>query len=249
MSKKKNETSTHSEVVAKSNRDDLLVGLAEHLNKASKDGVPCASFLDEAENPASIKDWISTGNSLLDLAISNRPNGGLPVGRMVELTGLEGTGKSLLAAHICANTQKVGGKAIMIDVENASAPDFWKSLGVDMGALMYVQKDTVEDIFDTIEASIAYIRKNQKDTLVTIIVDSVAAASTRQEMESDHGKDGYNTGKAIIVSKAMRKVTNMIGRQNILIVFTNQLRQNLNAMAFGDKYCVDPFTKIGRAHV
>lgn len=220
--------------------DDLLEKLADELNKSNKDGGKVAFFLDDHDDPSTISDWISTGSSVLDLAISNRPNGGLPVGRIIELNGLEGSGKSLVSAHIVANTQKKGGKAIYIDTENAAAPDFWKSLGVDLckSKLMYTQAETVEEIFDRIEKAITYIRKDNPDLLLTIIVDSVAAASTKVELESDHGKDGYATGKAIIISKAMRKITNMIGRQKVLIVFTNQLRVNINAMAFGDKFIV-----------
>ena len=219
-------------------RDELVELLANELNKANKDGGKIAYFLDEQENPAEISDWISTGSSILDLAISNRPHGGLPVGKMVEFNGLEGTGKSLLSAHVVADTQKKGGIAVVIDTENAAAPDFWKSLGVDLSKLLYVQCETVEDIFEKMEQMIGIVRKSNKDRILTIIVDSVAAASTKVELESDHGKDGYATGKSIIISKAMRKITTMIGRQKVLTVFTNQLRQNLNAMAFGDKYVV-----------
>jgi len=209
-------------------RDELVELLANELNKANKDGGKIAYFLDEQENPAEISDWISTGSSILDLAISNRPHGGLPVGKMVEFNGLEGTGKSLVSAHVVADTQKKGGIAVVIDTENAAAPEFWKSLGVDLSKLLYVQCETVEDIFEKMEQMIG----------IAIIVDSVAAASTKVELESDHGKDGFATGKSIIISKAMRKITNMIGKQKVLTVFTNQLRQNLNAMAFGDKYVV-----------
>lgn len=219
-------------------RDELIELLADELNKANKDGGKIAYFLDEQENPAEITDWISTGSSILDLAISNRPHGGLPVGKMVELNGLEGTGKSLVSAHVVADTQKKGGVAVVIDTENAAAPQFWKSLGVDLSKLLYVQCETVEDIFAQMEKMIAIVRKSNKDRILTIIVDSVAAASTKVELESDHGKDGFATGKSIIISKAMRKITTMIGRQKVLTVFTNQLRQNLNAMAFGDKYVV-----------
>jgi recombination protein RecA len=157
---------------------------------------------------------------------------------MVEFNGLEGTGKSLLSAHVVADTQKKGGIAVVIDTENAAAPEFWKSLGVDLSKLLYVQCETVEDIFEKMEQMIGIVRKSNKDRILTIIVDSVAAASTKVELESDHGKDGYATGKSIIISKAMRKITTMIGRQKVLTVFTNQLRQNINAMAFGDKYVV-----------
>ena len=219
-------------------RDELVELLANELNKANKDGGKIAYFLDEQENPAEISDWISTGSSILDLAISNRPHGGLPVGKMVEFNGLEGTGKSLLSAHVVADTQKKGGIAVVIDTENAAAPEFWKSLGVDLKKLLYVQCETVEDIFEKMEQMIGIVRKSNKDRILTIIVDSVAAASTKVELESDHGKDGYATGKSIIISKAMRKITTMIGRQKVLTVFTNQLRQNINAMAFGDKYVV-----------
>lgn len=219
-------------------RDELAELLANELNKSNKDGGKIAFFLDEEENPADISDWISTGSSMLDLAISNRPHGGLPVGKMIEFNGLEGTGKSLVSAHICAETQRKGGIAVVLDTENAAAPEFWKSLGVDLKNLLYVQTDTVEDIFENIEKMIGIVRKSNKDRILTLIVDSVAAASTKAELESDHGKDGFATGKSIIISKAMRKITTMIGRQKVLTVFTNQLRQNLNAMAFGDKWVV-----------
>jgi len=233
MKKKSQVTQTESPP-----RDELVELLANELNKANKDGGKIAYFLDEQENPAEISDWIGTGSSMLDLAISNRPHGGLPVGKMVEFNGLEGTGKSLLSAHVVADTQKKGGVAVVIDTENSAAPEFWKSLGVNLSKLLYVQCETVEDIFEKMEQMIAIVRKSNKDRILTIIVDSVAAASTKVELESDHGKDGYATGKSIIISKAMRKVTTMIGRQKVLIVFTNQLRQNLKAMAFGDQYVV-----------
>lgn len=240
----KNKSTKNATIEAKQDRDELVSELADILNKDSKEGKK-VYFLDDQEDPSTISDWISTGSSLLDLAISNRPNGGLPVGRMVEFNGLEGTGKSLISAHIVANTQKKGGIAVVIDTENAAAPEFWKSLGVDLKNLPYSPCETVEDIFEQMEKLISVVRKSNKDRILTIIVDSVAAASTKTEQESEHGKDGYATTKSIIISKAMRKITNMIGRQKVLIVFTNQLRQNLNAMAFGDKYCVDPVsTKI-----
>jgi RecA/RadA recombinase len=85
MKKKSQVTQTESPP-----RDELVELLANELNKANKDGGKIAYFLDEQENPAEISDWIGTGSSMLDLAISNRPHGGLPVGKMVEFNGLEG---------------------------------------------------------------------------------------------------------------------------------------------------------------
>jgi len=234
---KKIKSTTNTTFESKTDRDDLVTSFSTELNKSSKDG-KVAYFLDDQDDPSAISDWISTGSSILDLAISNRPNGGLPVGRLVEFNGLEGTGKSLIAAHVICDTQKKGGVAVIIDTENSAAPEFWKSLGVDLTNLSYIPCETVEEIFEHMENIISIIRKSNKDRLVTIIVDSVAGASTKAELEADHGSQGYATQKAIILGKAMRKITNMIGRQKILILFTNQLRQNLNAAQFGDKFIV-----------
>lgn len=151
------------------------------------------------------------------------------------------SGKSLMSAHLLANTQKKGGVAVYIDTENSVSQEYLRAIGIDVDKLLYVSVDTVERIFETIETIVEKVRTSDKDRLVTIVVDSVAAASTEIEMDSDYGKDGYATQKALIMSKSMRKITGMIGKQNILLVFTNQLREKLGVM-FGDKYCVDPMS-------
>ena len=208
--------------------------LATELNKQSKDQ-KVAFFLNDDEAPTNVDGWISTGCAMLDVAISNRPYGGLPVGRITEITGLEQSGKSLVSAHLLAETQKQGGVAVLIDTETAVSREFLEAIGVDVSKLLYVTADSVEQIFDMTETIIEKVRETSKDKLVTIVVDSVAAASTTNELASDYKKDGYATDKAIIISKAMRKITNMIGRQKISLVFTNQLRQKMNAM-FGDPW-------------
>lgn len=217
-------------------KNDLADILVDSLNKKNKDQ-KIAFFLDDDSDgaPTNVNGWISTGAAMLDVAISNRPYGGIPVGRITELTGLEQSGKSLLSAHILAETQKQGGVAVLIDTETAVSREFFDAIGVDVSKLLYVSVDTVEDIFETIETIIEKVRTSEKDKLVTIVVDSVAAASTKKEMESDYDKDGYATDKAIIISKAMRKITNVIGRQKIAVIFTNQLRQKLGVM-FGDPW-------------
>lgn len=217
------------------NELDLADILAEELNKTSKEQ-QVAFFLDSDEAPTNVSGWVSTGCSMLDVAISNRPYGGLPVGRIVEVTGLEQSGKSLLSAHLLAETQKQGGVAVLIDTETAVSRDFLEAIGVDVSKMLYVSADSVEQIFDFTETIIEKVRSTSKDRLVTIVVDSVAAASTKTELAADYGKDGYATDKAIIISKAMRKITNMIGREKILLVYTNQLRQKMNAMPFSDPW-------------
>jgi len=216
-------------------RDDLASVLADSLNKKFKD-YKVAYFLDGSEDtPTDLSEWISTGSSMLDLSIANRPNGGIPVGRITEITGLEGSGKSLVAAHLLANTQKKGGLAVFIDTENAMNEDFLRCIGVNTQDMLYVQLETIEDIFEVIENIISKVRESSKDRLVSIVVDSVAAATTAVEAEADYSKDGWATSKAIILSKAMRKVTQMVGRQRVALVFTNQLRQKLGVM-FGDPW-------------
>ena len=214
---------------------DLAGILAESLNKKSKDQ-QVAYFLDTDDVPTNVEGWIGTGSDMLDIAIGNRANSGFPVGRIVEITGLEQSGKSLLSAHSLANTQAKGGVAVLIDTETAVSREFMEAIGVDTSKLLYVSADSVEQIFEYIETIIEKVRANNKDKFVTIVVDSVAAASTEKELDADYGKDGYATDKAIIISKAMRKITNMIAREKITLIFTNQLRQKLNAMAFSDPW-------------
>jgi recombination protein RecA len=222
--------------MAKTSKEvDLASILADSLNKQSKDQ-RVAFFLDAGDSPTDVSGWVSTGASMLDVAISNRPYGGLPIGRITEITGLEQSGKSLVSAHLLAETQKQGGVAVLIDTENAVSREFLEAIGVDVSKLLYVTAETVEQCFEYTETIIEKVRVASKDKLVTIVVDSVAAASTEKEMLADYGKDGYATDKAIIISKAMRKITNLIGRQKITLVFTNQLRQKMNAMPFSDPW-------------
>ncbi len=216
-------------------KDDLAGVLADSLNKKFKD-YKVAYFLDGSqETPTDIKEFISTGSTMLDLAISNRPDGGIAVGRITELNGLESSGKSLVGAHLLAETQKRGGVAVYIDTETAVSEEFLGVIGVNLNKMLYLHLETAEDIFEAIEEIVTTVRESDKDRLVTILVDSLAAATTKVELNADFDKDGWATSKAIIISKALRKITQMIGRQRVALVFTNQLRVKLGAM-FGDPY-------------
>ena len=240
MAKKKiNETEElDSSVPSKgSTRDELATLISKNLSKTFKDQSQTVWYLDGPEDsPSDVLDWVSTGSSLLDLAISNRPYGGIPVGRITEITGLEGSGKSLVAAHALAETQKKGGVAVFIDTEAAVSREFLTAIGVDLTKMMYLPIETIEDIFVAIENIINTVRNNEKSKLVTIVVDSLAGASTKVEMDADYDKDGYATTKAILLSKAMRKINNLIAKEKVCLIFTNQLRQKLNAMAFADPW-------------
>ena len=217
-------------------RDELSSILATNLNKKFKSTHKVAYFLDGGEEtPTDLSGWVSTGSPMLDLAISNRPNGGLPIGRITEITGLEGSGKSLLAAHAIADTQRQGGLGVYIDTENACNTEFLEAIGIDIQKMLYVPLESVEDIFEAIDSIIESVRGSDKKKLVTIVVDSVAGASTKVELSADYDQAGYATQKAIIISKAMRKVTNLIGRERISLIFTNQLRTRMG-VSFGDPW-------------
>ena len=149
---------------------DLADILAGELNKTAKDQ-KVAFFLDSDEAPTNVEGWISTGCAMLDVAISNRPYGGLPVGRITEITGLEQSGKSLVSAHLLAETQKQGGVAVLIDTETAVSQDFLKVIGVDINNMLYLHLETVEDIFAAVEEIVSKVRESDKNRLVTILVD------------------------------------------------------------------------------
>ena len=218
-----------------SNRDELADIIAGELNKQFKSN-QVAYFLDGVQDtPTDVTDWVGTGSTLLDLAVSNKPYGGLAAGRITEINGLEGSGKSLIGAHALASTQKKDGLAVYIDTESAVSAEFLQAIGIDTDKMLYVHLETIEDIFDTIETIVTKIRESSKDKLVTILVDSLAAASTKVEMDADFDKDGWATSKAIVLSKAMRKITQLIARQRVCLIFTNQLRQKLGVM-FGDPW-------------
>jgi len=217
--------------------EDLASLLANTLNAKFKEtNHKIAYFLDrDADSPSNIVDWISSGNDIVDLAISNRAYGGLPVGRIIEIMGESAAGKSLLTASILAQCQRKGGLSIYIDTENAVANDFFEMLGMDLSKMIYAPVETIEDAFSIVETIIEKVRQADKDRLVCIAIDSIMGATTKVEQEADYEKDGYATTKAIVLSKAMRKITNMIGRQKICLVLTNQLRDKVGVMGFGEK--------------
>ncbi len=217
-------------------RDTLAEDLLAIVNKSSKDSGNVAFFLDQEDDPSQVTDWISTGNSELDLAISNRPHGGFPVGRICEISGENAAGKSLVVAHVLAETQRKGGLAILFDTETALSKEYLTAIGVDTSKLLVISQDTVEDIFESIENMVTKIRASNKNKLVTIVIDSIAAMTTKSEQIESFAKEGYGTAKAYLLSKALRKITTLIGKQRILFVCTNQLREKIGFVGLGDKF-------------
>lgn len=218
--------------------EDLSQVLADSINnKSGKNKGHMAYFLDGSgsDDPTTITGWVSTGSTMLDLAISNRPHGGLPVGKIVELMGMEQSGKSLLCSHIVKSTQEQGGVGVYIDTEASLDTRFLNAIGVDTKKMVYIPINTIEDVWETVDNVIIKFREKNPDKILTIIVDSQSAATTKAELEADFDRDGFTTAKAIINSKALRKITNLIYKQKVLLVVTNQLRDKVGAMAFAEK--------------
>src|SRR5574344_1642723 len=166
---------------------------------------------------------IPTGALSLDIALGI---GGIPRGRIIEVFGPESSGKTTLALHLIAETQKLGGEAAFIDAEHALDPVYAKHLGVNIDDLIVSQPDTGEQALEITEA---LIRSAAVDV---IVVDSVAALTPKAEIDGDMG-DSHIGLQARLMSQALRKLTSVISKSNCTVVFINQLREKIGVM-FGN---------------
>ncbi|MBN8456751.1 MAG: recombinase RecA [Verrucomicrobia bacterium] len=168
-------------------------------------------------------DVIPTGNLLIDRALGV---GGFPRGRMVEVFGPESSGKTTLTLTVIAQAQKRGGIAAFIDVEHALDPQYAKKLGVNIDDLLVSQPSSGEEALQICEA---LVRSNAIDV---IVLDSVAALVTKQELDGEIG-DSTVGAQARLMSAAMRKLTSLISKARTVCLFTNQIREKIGVM-FGN---------------
>lgn len=166
---------------------------------------------------------IPTGCISLDLALGI---GGVPRGRVVEIYGPESSGKTTLAQHIVAEAQKLGGLAAFVDAEHALDPDYARKIGVNVEELLISQPDTGEQALDITET---LVRSGGVDV---IIIDSVAALTPKAEIEGEMG-DMQMGLQARLMSKALRKLTPLVGKSNTTVIFINQIRQKIGVV-FGN---------------
>ena len=172
------------------------------------------------ENRKMNVDAIPTGSISLDAALGI---GGLPRGRIVEIYGPEASGKTTLALHVVAETQKRGGEAAYIDVEHALDPVYARALGVDVDSLLGSQPDTGEQALEIMEA---LIRSGAVDI---VVLDSVAALVPRAEIEGEMGEAHVGV-QARLMSQAMRKLAPVVSKSKCLALFINQLRMKVGVM-------------------
>jgi recombination protein RecA len=168
-------------------------------------------------------DVIPTGNLLIDRALGV---GGFPRGRIIEIFGPESSGKTTLTLTAIAQAQKKGGLAAFIDVEHALDPQYAKRLGVNMDDLLVSQPSSGEEALRICET---LVRSNALDV---IVLDSVAALVTRQELDGEIG-DATVGAQARLMSAAMRKLTSLIAKARTVCIFTNQIREKVGVM-FGN---------------
>ena len=166
---------------------------------------------------------IPTGCLTLDLALGI---GGFPRGRIIEIYGPESSGKTTVALHAIAETQKLGGVAAFIDAEHALDPVYAKHLGVDLENLYVSQPDTGEQALDICDA---LVRSSAVDM---IVIDSVAALTPKAEIEGDMG-DSHVGLQARLMSQALRKLTAIVNKSHTCVIFINQLREKVGVM-FGN---------------
>ena len=168
-------------------------------------------------------EYIPTGALALDIALGI---GGVPKGRVIEIYGPESSGKTTLAQHIVAESQKKGGIAAFIDAEHALDPEYARNLGVNVDELLISQPDTGEQALEITEELV------RSGAIDVIVIDSVAALVPKAEIEK--AMDEQQMGlQARLMSKALRKLTGIVGKTNTTVIFINQLRQKIGIM-FGN---------------
>ena len=177
------------------------------------------------DNKRAIEDMevIPTGSLALDCALGI---GGFPVGRIVEISGEESSGKTTLALHVMAETQKLGENCAFIDVEHALDLNYAKRIGVDINKLWISQPDNGEQALETVDALV------RSGSMKCIVVDSVAALVPKAELEGDMGASHMGL-QARLMSQALRKLTGSISKSGCLVIFINQIRQKIGVV-FGD---------------
>ncbi|MCW5548895.1 MAG: recombinase RecA [Opitutaceae bacterium] len=181
------------------------------------------SIMRLGDNAKMKVETLPTGSLAVDLALGV---GGLPKGRIIEIYGPESSGKTTFCLSVIAEAQKKGGLAAFIDVEHALDPKYAKVVGVNLDDLLVSQPDSGEDALNIMET---LIRSNSIDV---IVLDSVAALTTRAELDGQMG-DATVGAQARLMSQAMRRLTAVVSKTNCVCIFTNQIREKIGVM-FGN---------------
>lgn len=202
--------------VADDNKKEALKSAMAQIEKKYGAG----AVMRLGQNKALNVDAIPTGSMTLDLALGI---GGVPRGRIVEIYGPESSGKTTVSLHIIAEAQKMGGEVAFIDVEHALDPNYAAALGADTDNLIVSQPDSGEQALEIAEALV------RSGAIDVIVLDSVAAMTTRAEIDGEMG-DNHVGQLARLMSQAMRKLTAAISKSNCVAIFINQIREKIGVM-------------------
>lgn len=202
------------------NKDDKERALEAALNQIEKQ-FGKGSIMKLGDDALQMNvETISTGSISLDIATGV---GGIPKGRIIEVYGPESSGKTTLALHMIAETQKTGGKAAFIDAEHALDPEYARKLGVVIDDLLVSQPDTGEQALEICEMLV------RSGALDIVVIDSVAALVPKNEIAGEMG-DSHMGLQARLMSQALRKLAGVINKTKASVVFINQLREKVGVM-------------------
>ena len=224
--------STIKEQKPSSSTDDIFALLISQHNSISPDIAAIGTEMNSA-----VSTWIDSGSLGLNMILSNRPDGGYPCGKIIEVFGRESIGKSTLGYVAMANTQRAGGIVIYADIERGGNPKFMEMLGVDLSKLVTTNEETIENLFLAIETNLRTIVQSGrfKGKPIFVMIDSVTALQTDAEMEGGY-KFNMNVSMGIAkqLGKALKKILSSLGRANACMYIVNQIRDNVSG--YGPAY-------------
>ena len=216
MAQKNSNLKSPAKVTETDGKEKALKTAMEQIEKQFGKG----AVMRLGENIAMNVGAIHTGSLTLDLALGI---GGIPKGRIIEIYGPESSGKTTVALHCVAETQKAGGTAAFIDVEHALDPVYARQLGVDIDSLLVSQPDSGEQALEIAEALV------RSGAIDIIVIDSVAALVTKAEIEGEMG-DSHVGQLARLMSQALRKLTGALAKTDCAAIFINQLREKIGVV-------------------
>lgn len=210
---------------------DLIRSIIKDIGKKLGDSAK-VSVMGDGAFSAEPKEFVPSSVTLLNHCIG----GGAAIGRMMEILGDVQTGKSLLSLDFLANNQKGGGISYYLDAEYGTSKDFAKRLcHVDEEQLGHLHIKTQEDAWKSVFQIVNITRDKERDKPIVIVLDSLAALCTVEEMEADFDENSSISKSARVIRGAMRKLNGLLNTERVAFIFTNHEIAKINAMAFGEK--------------
>ena len=213
MAKKNEEQTTENQI------ENLIAG----LNKTFED--EDFSFAVEKDFISKL-EWLSSGNYAINYACTGSPYKAVPFGRVVSLVGDSGSGKSLLANHLIAETQKIGGIAVLFDVERANYIQQMEKIGINAKKLVVSGAKVLEDIFEKAIYFVKSYNDSKMKAPLTIVIDSLSQASSRHEMEE--GFDKSDMKRAQVIRKGLRMISGLISDNKVCLIIINHQMSGMN---------------------